>query len=234
MWIEILAVIFGVFLALQADNWNKRRLEGLEELDYLNRLYVDITTSAETAKLAIEYMNIHARRANVVLQSLKECRISQEDRLDFANGLYQLGNIVPPYLADGTIRELHSTGKEFVLQNSEIRTQLNNLLAQRQYYSSFFDIVAGRVEPHVVYVHSKVRFLIDESDAGKQEVSWEAADFDLQELCRDTRFYSAVSAGRVSSYDTVFWSERELSVLEELSKALRTELEDRGYDLSQR
>ncbi len=234
VWIEILAVVFGVFLALQADNWNKRRLAGIEELDYLNRLYADITASAEIASMAIGYMNNHARRANVVLRSLKGCSISQEDRLDFANGLFQLGNIVPPYLADGTIRELRSTGKESVLQNTEIRAQLNDLLAQRQYYSSFFDVIAGRVEPHVVYVHSNVRFLIDDSNAGAQEVSWEAAEFDLKELCGDKRFYSAVSAGRTYSYDTVFWNEIELNLLEELSRSLRTELENRGYDLSQR
>jgi len=233
VWIEILAVVFGVFLALQADNWNERRLAGIEELDYLSRLHADITASAETAIAAIGYMNNHARRANVVLRSLKECSISQEDRLDFANGLFQLGNIVPPYLADGTIRELRSTGKETVIRNAEIRTQLNNLLAQRQYYGSFFPIVAGRVEPHVVYVHSKVRFLIDDSNAGTQEISWEEAEFDLKELCGDKRFHSAVSASRTISYDTVFWSERELNLLEELSRNLRTELESRGYDPSQ-
>lgn len=232
--IEILAVVFGVFLALQADNWNKDRLERKEELDYLSRLYSDIATSVETSIAAIGYMNNHARRANVVLRSLKECSISQEDRLDFANGLFQLGNIVPPYLADGTIQELRSTGKETVLRNAEIRAEINYLLASRQYYSSFFQIIAGRVEPHVVYVHSNVRFLIDESNAGAQEISWEAAEFDIKELCTDERFYSAVSAARTYSYDTVLWSEIELDLLEELSKALRTELESRGYDLSQR
>jgi hypothetical protein len=232
--IEILAVVFGVFLALQADNWNKDRLERKEELDYLSRLLSDMTRTTETAGAAIDYMRNHARRANVVLKSLKECNIDVNDRLAFANGLFQLGNIVPPFLAEGTIRELQSTGKLSVIQSIELRTQLRDFLAQRQYYSSFFDVIAGRLEPHVVYVQSRIRYLIDESNAGTQEISWDEVEFDLNEVCVDQRFYSAVSAGRTYTYDTVFWNEEELEWIDSLAESLRKELDARGFDVTDR
>lgn len=228
MWLEVLAVVFGVFLALQADNWNKWRQERLEERDYLIRLYADIDASLWRARGAIDYMKSHARRANVVLSSLEQCQVDADNRLDFANGLFQLGNIVPPYLADSTITELRSTGKESLFQNSEIRNQLNKLLSTRKYYGSFFGIIVDRLQPHVVYVQSRVRYSIDGSNAGTQQITWEALEFDLEALCQDSRFYNAVSAGRTYSYDTVFWSETELTELEKLADLLRNELEKQG------
>lgn len=228
MWLEVLAVVFGVFLALQADNWNKLRQERLEERDYLIRLYADIDASLLRARGAIDYMKSHARRANVVLRSLEQCQVDPDNRLDFANGLFQLGNIVPPYLADSTITELRSTGKESLFQNSEIRNQLNIFLSTRKYYGSFFGIIVDRLQPHVVYVQSRVRYSIDESNAGTQQITWETLEFNLETLCQDSRFYNAVSAGRTYSYDTVFWSEIELRELEKLADLLRNELEKQG------
>jgi hypothetical protein len=226
--LEILAVVFGVFLALQADNWNEWRHERSEERDYLVRLYADINSSIDTARAAIDYMTLHADRANVVLRSLKACRIDQDDQLDFANGLFQLGNVVPPYLADGTINELRATGKGSVFRAANIKQELNQLLAQRRYYMSFFNIVADRLAPHVVYVHSQVSFQIDRSNAGSQEIRWEDLQVDLSLLCDDARFFNAVSAGRTSSYDTVFWSNLELERLEHFLETLQVEMDRQG------
>lgn len=233
IWLEILAVVLGVFLALQADNWNEWRAERVEERDYLLRLYSDIENSISTSRAAIEYMNLHADRANVVLRSLDSCRIVQDDQLDFANGLFQLGNVVPPYLAEGTINELRATGKESVFRTSEVRRQLNQLLAQRRYYMSFFNIVVDRLAPHVVYVQSQVSYNIDRSNAGTQEIKWEDLEFDLEPLCDDSRFFTAVSAGRTYSYDTVFWSKLELTRLEAFVEVLRDELDRLGLNSSE-
>ncbi len=234
IWFEILAVVLGVFLALQADNWNEWRIERLEERDYLVRLHSDIDASINTLGVAIDYMILHANRANVVLRSLKQCKIDQDDQLDFANGLFQLGNIVPPYLADGTIQELRATGKESVIRTLEIRRQLNKLLTERRYYMSFFQLLADKVTPQVVYVESQVSYRIDQSNAGTQEIAWEALEFDLEALCNDSRFFTAVSAARTHSYDAVFWSQLEQRRLEALMAVLEDEIDRLGISLDER
>ncbi len=226
--LEVSAVVFGVFLALQAENWNEWRIERAEEREYLIRLYEDINNSISMAHNVIDYMKLHAERADVVLKSLKSCRIAEADQLDFANGLFQLGNAVPPYLVGATIAELRSTGKETVIRSSDVRQKLSEMIHSRDYYRSFFDLIMDRLTPHVVYVQSHVIYTVDSSNAGEQSIIWEDVEFDLENLCKDRRFYTAVSASRTYTYDTIHWNKLGLRRLDSFAEALRTELNKLG------
>jgi hypothetical protein len=226
--LEVSAVVFGVFLALQAENWNEWRIERAEEREYLIRLYDDINNSISMAHNVIDYMKLHAERADVVLKSLKSCRIAEADQLDFANGLFQLGNVVPPYLVGATITELRSTGKETVIRSSDVRHQLSELINKRDYYESFFSAIVDRLAPHVVYVQSHVIYTVDSFNAGAQSIIWEDVEFDLEKLCKDRRFFTAVSASRTYTYDTIYWNKLGLGRLEAFAEALRTELTQLG------
>jgi len=221
VWLEIFAVVFGVLVALQVNNWNEWRLEREEEREYIIRLQADTDASIRTSMLAIEYMENHAARASVVLRSLDACSLKADDELDFANALFQLGKLVPPYLADGTLQEMRSTGKFTVIQSLELREGINNLLSHRGYVLSFYSSLFDRVIPHQVYVDSKVRF----SQPKGQEVRFEDMRFDMKSICQDQRFYSAVSAGQTLVYDAIYWNRWNLSDLESVKDLIAAEVE---------
>jgi hypothetical protein len=226
VWLEIFAVIFGVLGALQVNNWNEDRIERKEEREYILRLQADIDTSISTSLAAIEYMEKHAARASVVLKSLDSCSLDADDKLDFANGLFQLGKVVPPYMADGTLQEMRSTGKMAVLQSVTLRGALNDLLSGRGYVLSFFGNLLNRVTPHQVYVDGKVRF----SEPKGQEVQFQDMQFDMQSICQDQRFYNAVSAGQTLAYDAIYWSRANLMKLNSVMDLIEAEFDRLGID----
>jgi len=229
VWLEIFAVVFGVLLAIQVNNWNEWRVERKDERDFILRLHADIDDSINTSRAAIEYMENHAARAAVVLRSLDACSIETDDELDFANGLFQLGKIVPPYLADGTLQEMRSTGKMTVIQSLKLREGINNLLSQRRYVLSFYSGLIDRVTSHQVYVDSLVGYFQPEG----QEIRFEDLRFDLESICQDRRFYNAVSASQSQTFDGIFWNGLNMNALESVAELIAAEFERLGIESPQ-
>lgn len=227
---EVVLIILGILIALQIDNLNKRRIERLEEADYLTRLSIDIDLSIETQKRSLEWMKTGAVRAKVVLDSLENCRVPAEEEFDFANGLFQLGKIIPPHVADGTIGEMLATGKQSIIRSTEIRTELNNYLSWRRYVLSFFNEIMDLSRPRQVYVGDQITFYLEENPNIGQEVQFKDVHFDLERLCNDRQFYSAVASARTLAYDAIFWNEGNLRELQSLGEALHGELENLGLD----
>ena len=226
VWLEIFAVVLGVLFALQVNNWNEWRIERIEEREYISRLQADLDQSIGTSRAAIGYMENHAARASVVLKSLDACSLDPDDKLDFANGLFQLGKIVPPYLADGTLQEMRSTGKLAIVQSLKLRDGINDLLAHRGYVLSFYGSLLDRVIPHQVYVDSKVGF----SQPSGQEIRFEDIRFDMESICKDRRFYNAVSASQTLAYDAIYWNRQNLGVLESVMDLIAAEFERLGIE----
>lgn len=109
--LDFLIVVLGIFAGLQVDNWNEERKARAEERDYLLRLSEDAPDSIAQGQWGRDFILRSADRAGVVLQALEKCSVDPDSRLDFANGLYHLGKLLPPYMLTGTIDELRSTGK---------------------------------------------------------------------------------------------------------------------------
>ncbi len=227
--LEIFAVVFGVLLALQVNNWNEWRVERIEERKYILRLHADIDQSINTSRAAIAFMENHAARATVVLRSLDACSIETDDQLDFANGLFQLGKIVPPYLADGTLQEMLSTGKMTVIQSLKLREEINNLLSQRRYVLSFYNSLMDRVTSHQVYVDTGVRYFQPEG----QEIRFENLRFDLETICQDRRFYNSVSASQSLTFDAIYWNRMNINALESAAELISSEFERLGIESPQ-
>ena len=104
--VDFLIVVVGIFAAMQADNWNEARKDRLQEREYLLRLYEDASRSVATNEDQRQYLLSHAVLAGHVLASLKQCAVPDSRKDEFATGLYQLGKLFPPYMANGTIEEL--------------------------------------------------------------------------------------------------------------------------------
>lgn len=51
---ELAIVVFGVFIGLQADNWNDGRRERARERDYLQGIAADLSESIKSIKHSID------------------------------------------------------------------------------------------------------------------------------------------------------------------------------------
>ena len=211
-------VVLGVFVGFQVDNWNEARKDAAQENAYLVRLHSDLLTTISRNERQFNFMMSSADRAGVVLNSLRKCSVIESDRSDFANGLFHLGKVFSVYLVQNTIEELFSTGKLDVIQNKDIKVQLDNMLEHYREISGLLPYIFDRMTPHNNYVDSNVAYKIDSPLRGEREIDWEQLEIDLKELCNDKRFYTAVATVRTYSYDLIA---QNIDALEEVRKLRR-------------
>lgn len=223
--LDLAMVVLGVFIGLQVDTWNERRIERAEEAEYLIRLHSDVTESIEGTRFYVEFMTTAADRASTVLRDLERCSVPQEDRVDFANGLYHLGKLAPASFSRGTIDELVSTGKLSILRSSAVREELSAMLTVYEEFAVLFPFAVGRITPHVNYVDANVVFEIEEPTRGNATLAWDDIELDLPSLCRDRRFYAAVAAVRNYTYDVVTWNRTTLDAYEAFRRVLEVEID---------
>lgn len=223
--LEFLAVVFGVFLALQADNWNEWRKERIEEQQFLQRLHNEIVTSNVATKFGIDYMTEHARMAGVILKSLNNCEIVEVDRKDVANGLYQLGQVVPPNIPNGVIGELRFAGRADIIQSEEVREAINQVVTGYNYYMNFHGDIVDRITPQVTYVSGHIIFHMDPATGAKQNAQWEELSFDVAAVCDDSKFKTSVATIQRHTYETIRWNQLALERHEYLATIVAAELE---------
>ncbi len=213
--VEFLVVVGGIYIGLQADDWNRARLQKAEEAEYLARLADDLRYSISTSQWQIEWMSRHSARGKMILAALDSCHIPEDEKDEFANGLYHLGKVSPTYLVRGTIDELRSTGKQAILSSAEMRREINSVIqAYEDERDTLLDI-RGRLAPHINYVDSKVGIRIEGPVGGIEFIEYDDLVMDLDELCSDRRFYNAIAAATNYSWDQI---ERSMRVTEEIER----------------
>ncbi len=221
---EIVLVVIGILIALQINTWNENRKRNIEELEYLKRLNVDIAVSIKKTQFYTDFMLTAASRSSSILENLKNCEIPNSERERFVNGLYHLGKLAPPVFVDGTINELHSTGKILSIKSIELREQLTSMMSVYEEFNVIFSQGTNRVLPHVNYIDKKVKYNIETPTRGNSELKWTDVIFDLDKLCKDDDFITAVSAIRNYTYTATRWNELTLKEFKTFQNAVQKEL----------
>lgn len=224
--LDFFIVVIGVYVGIQADNWNESRKETALERNYLERLHQDVKDSIAINDIQVEFMQGHGNQASLVLSSLKACSIQEQDKNDFANGLFHLGKIYTVPMVRRTIDELIATGRMYTIHNIDIRTQLDKTLARYEEIASLNPDIINRINPHVVYVDTKVVYRITKPILGNNVLSWEDIEMDLELLCHDQRFFTAVAAVRNYTFDVIAQNQSVLAEIEKLGNLLQEELSE--------
>ena len=128
VFLEILIVVLGVFLGLQANNWNEGQNDRRLERQYLERLYQDAVLSIEDNLAGKPWDDERARTQRVVLDTLARGELAEEARADFEAGLIYFGYHNTLTMRWATVEELRSTGKMEVISDVALR----DLLAQAE------------------------------------------------------------------------------------------------------
>ena len=79
--IEVLIVVFGVFIGLQVDDWNNHRNERQMERQYLERLLADAESSDVAMTDSIRLLEHFIDDAVLVLGALQEQSLDPVDAL---------------------------------------------------------------------------------------------------------------------------------------------------------
>jgi hypothetical protein len=223
--IELAIVVLGVFIGMQASNWNEVRRDRALERQYLERLREDFALSESSAKSGIEFMESQARGATLMLDHLRACRLDEAgQRADFANALYVLGRIEPPMLIRGTIDELRSTGRLGVIRSVRLRQALSNVVQKHERSIEVLGFIVARRSAQLGYVDARSTFLVTQVAGSDTKRAPDEVLFDFPALCRDPAYINAVSHLRQSA-DIVAGQNRRLQTeYREMLKLLDAEL----------
>ena len=202
--IEFVLLVLGVFLGIQVANWNAEAIDRREARDAMHRLEEDLRLSIKLTQGNAEFMTESARGADLVLDRLRACTLSEADRNRFANGLYLLGKIMPARLVRTTFDELRDSGKLRLIGNAELRRALSETVRRQDSHEGVSKLIAERMDPHIAYADANVIFAVDATTGDHTgRLEWNQLDIDFDAACKDRRFHTAVGAVRNYTYDAL-------------------------------
>lgn len=216
--LDFFLVVVGVFIGLQVDDWNAQRVEQSLEQEYLERLRDDVEESRNHTKRVTTDWLAQIDHLNLVIDSLDKCEIADDEKDDFAEGLYNLGKFELAYLNTSTIEEMKSTGRLGIIGNINIRDGLSQLEKQIFYQERVEPQIIARLSPHLGYVSQSIRFkLTNLNDATKMtEKFWgdeefkfsDVASYSLDTLCSDSKLIASISFVRGALFEMMAWNTR--------------------------
>lgn len=227
--LDFVIVVAGVFIGIQVSNWNAGRQERALERNYLERLRADFVLSIENAEENIQAMERQYRHEGLMVDRLAECRLGDEERGDFATGVYLVGRLEPAPLVRGTIDELRSTGRMGILRSTGLRDRLTDIVRRQQRNAEVLDYIIARATPHIVYVDQRVVYEQPPGGAGPMAsdgVPSDRVSFDFQALCQDPLYAGSVSALQEITRVVISHNQARLEDYREFMGMLEGELGD--------
>lgn len=125
--IEFLIVLLGVFLALQAEDWNQERKDRNLEEAYISRLIDEARTNID---ILAQHEQIFKEKVEFILAlpNLPLNEAFQQDPLEFMFQLDYSTYVGIPNLRAETYQELESSGRLTLLRNSELRSAIAGII----------------------------------------------------------------------------------------------------------
>ena len=129
--IDFVILVAGVFLGIQAANWNDSRKERAEEGRYYAQILDDLHTDQQTLQLALRLAAKYDAAADNTLRAMRSGIPPNASPGQFAVAIHHAGFLYIPRPARRTYDELISTGNLGLLQSGAAKAAIAD------YYSSF-------------------------------------------------------------------------------------------------
>jgi len=124
VWLDIVIVFLGVFIGLQADNWNDARNARDEARKYYARLAEDLRAEESTRLALIAYYQRVKQHGEAALAALHQPDKSSGE--EFLVNLYQATQVRYYVTQRSTYDELLSGGIAHAIPDPDVRTRLAN------------------------------------------------------------------------------------------------------------
>ena len=129
--VELAIVMAGVFLGIEAANWNQSRQDRAEERRYYGQIIEDLRNDLTTLATAEKLSRSHDRAAENTLTALRDGIPTGTSPARVARDIHLGGWLFIPKPARGTYDELISTGNLGLLRDDRAKAAI------AEYYRSF-------------------------------------------------------------------------------------------------
>ena len=215
--IEFVIVVVGVFVAIQAGNWNQERNDRQLEQAYISRLVEETKASIEIIE---QFERIYAAKNRFIL-ALRDSSLEEFVELypvGFMEHLDYSSYKALPAMRWETYRELESSGRLLLLRDTGLRSALAGSVAD------YAEIQKVLLEPIGEY-----RRLLFETVPSRSYYEWVSTKTtnaapvraSLEAFRNDPRFEAAANAEVSFGADTLFWLRDHRQKLEHILSLLQ-------------
>ena len=127
--VDLLIVIVGVFIGIEAANWNTSRQDRQEERRYYGQIIVDLDSDLKAFGDAQRFARANDLAGEFVLASLTDDAVARRHPGRFASSIVTAGFLYFPSPSRQTYDELISTGNLGLLRDDEMKRAIS------QYYA---------------------------------------------------------------------------------------------------
>ena len=145
VFVELMVLIVGVFLGLQVDDWNQRRLDRIEEQYYLDRLSRDLERSLSAQEMLLEDAWTNFEDALAIQKVLEARELGDMTPREFKERIGSIRGIPRSMLVTAAIEELMAGGKASILRSNELREQLAAFVEWYSDQERFDDYVSSTI-----------------------------------------------------------------------------------------
>lgn len=176
--LDFLIVVLGVFLGLQASNWNSDRVAQAEAHDLLQRMSLE----AEAAKADLAaYRTLHATildaslKLSVRLNATENCLAMDDEMKTLILGI---GDFPPPRFSLATASEAIETGSLSVIQSNDVRDDVRRIIDEMTFIDRQWAryVRVKQDSEKAVYSAAGLSLLREESLQVNPGVEWASVD----------------------------------------------------------
>jgi hypothetical protein len=225
--VELLVVILGIVLGLQASDWAGERRDRAEEQQYLRRLLDDNVANQAIVRAGLERNRHTAGLARSIAAALATAQ-GQPDEQAMTTALCKW--FVQPvlHLQRSTYAEMLASGKLLLLRDQHLRAQLAEEDATHDEVHRL-DVLIAPMEHAAEPLERHTSWYIadGEDNAADVDPARAACHFDVEGMRRDPKTQSALA--QVYRYEILFamFHEREIKALVAANDTMRTSLREK-------
>lgn len=228
--LDLVIVVLGIFLGLQASQWYEHRQETALGDSILQRLSEEFLTISSEAAAAFEFHQEQASALSIVRQAVAAAIVAKDEQEHFARGLVEAMSYDLGPSRSGTYIEILSSGQFRLIQDTELRSALSAYDDKIQKADALFSIFQQNQRKHEAVFNrhfsrrTAQKHHFEGSPTGLMITHGELAAYDLEAMASDEEFLVALERLIEYHINYQFWHgsivrsvNRVRTLLEELS-----------------
>lgn len=130
--LEVLIVVVGIFIGLQADSWNESRIDRAKERAYLYRLEGDVGRDTELLSQSIRESRQWLDGIVFAWRTIEDPTLLDESPCQFVAGIQSASFSFFPVLHDHTFAEIVSSGHLSLVRSPELKDELSRYYTEHE------------------------------------------------------------------------------------------------------
>lgn len=124
--VDLIVVVLGVFIGLQAANWNEERLEDQRALGFLKRLSSDLNQELASIDKRVAYVGRSIAYGEAALEWAENGTLADGSQWQTVLAFFQASRILPYSPVDSTYQEMRSAGELGLVRDANLRNALTD------------------------------------------------------------------------------------------------------------